>query len=165
MSTARDCIQTGNLIRVNVGLEMDSRYVKPREDNIRQRHSLSRQDGGVRMHASDQQVGVQKFECGFGIGSLLHQVETRPGLCHFDRRLTPGSIKSGTLHRSVCKRPNSWTFLLALSLDHRAMNPFFVAVCVSTMGSQGCMSTVSRYHYVLGRCEVQHRCHRSRVSI
>ena len=31
-------------------------------------------------------------------------------------------------------------------LDQRAMNPSFVAeVCVSAVGSQGCMSQVSRY--------------------
>ena len=33
-----------------------------------------RQDGGVRMYASNQQVGVQKFESGFGNRCLVHQV-------------------------------------------------------------------------------------------
>ena len=62
-------------------------FVIPREDPLAQRHSLSRQVGGFRMHASDLQVGVQKFECGFGIGNLVDQVEARPGLCQLDLQL------------------------------------------------------------------------------
>ena len=36
------------------------------------------------MNALDLQVGFQKFECGFGIGSIVRQVEARLGLCEFD---------------------------------------------------------------------------------
>jgi len=45
--------------------------------------------------------------------------------------------------------------VLPLILVHRAMNrSLVVAVCVSTMGSQGCMSPVSKYLYMFVRGEV-----------
>jgi len=38
-------------------------------------------DYRVRLHASDHQIGIQKFERNFRINTFVHQVEARPGLC------------------------------------------------------------------------------------
>ena len=66
---------------------------------------MRRQDGWVRLHASDQDVGVQKFESGLLIGTLIHQIEVRAGLSQCAMQPEPDSRNSGILHRSVCNRP------------------------------------------------------------
>jgi len=68
----------------NVSLEVDSRHVTPREGPFIQRLFLSLQNCRVRLHASDQQIGVQKIESGFRISTFVNQSEARPGLCQFD---------------------------------------------------------------------------------
>ena len=60
LSIDRDFDPAENVLR----LEFDSSQVIPREGPLAQGRTVSRQDGWVRLHASDQQVGVQKFESG-----------------------------------------------------------------------------------------------------
>jgi len=101
-----------------------------------QRRILCQQYGGVRQGAPDL-IRRHKFKKTFESTLLFINV-----ICN----LTPDSKYGGTLHMSLCNRPNSWTSLLALSFFQRVMNPrFAVAVRFSAEKSLGSMSPVSRY--------------------
>jgi len=68
----------------NLSLEVESHQVIPREVPSFQRRFLSLQNYRVRLHACDQQIGIQKFERDFSISTFVHQVEARPGFCQID---------------------------------------------------------------------------------
>ena len=101
------------------------------------------QGSSVPVWPTDRRPEIWKW---FRIWTFFHQVEARTGIFQFVCRGYLGIRNRGTLHRSVCRRPNSWTTLLPLNLDQRAMNPSFVAeVCVSTVVSLGWISLLWRY--------------------